>query len=48
MARLSLGLDLRMSKTRLVRLGLLRGTHGKGFAGPNGFVIGFTQRFGPR
>jgi hypothetical protein len=47
MPRLSLGLDVRLTPTRLVRAGVLRSTHGKGSAGPNGFVVGFTQRFGP-
>ncbi len=47
MARLSLGLDVRLSATQLVRVGALRSTHGQGSAGPNGFVVGFTQRFGP-
>jgi hypothetical protein len=48
MARLGVGLDVRVTATQLVRVGLLRSTHGKGSAGPNGFVIGFTQRFGRR
>jgi hypothetical protein len=46
MARLSVGIDLRLNADRLLRIGLLRSTHGKGSSGPNAFVVGFTQRFG--
>lgn len=48
MSRLSVGVDLKLSEDRLLRFGLLRSTHGKGFAGPNSLTIGFAQRFGAR
>jgi hypothetical protein len=46
MARLSLGLDVKLSSNHLLRVGLLRSTHGKGFSGPNGIVFGFSRRVG--
>jgi hypothetical protein len=46
MLRLSIGVDLKLNADRLLRIGLLRSTHGKGSKGPNAFVLGFTQRFG--
>jgi hypothetical protein len=48
MARLSAGFDVKLSTDRLLRFSVLRSTHGKGFAGPNGFAVGVTQRFGTR
>ncbi|HYN07224.1 MAG TPA: hypothetical protein VES67_07520 [Vicinamibacterales bacterium] len=41
------GLVRREAGDRLLRFGLLRSTHGQGSPGPNGFTVGFTQRFGP-
>ena len=46
LARLSLGLDVKLSTNHLLRVGLLRGTHGKGSSGPNAWVIGFSRRIG--
>jgi hypothetical protein len=46
MARLSLGLDVKLSTNHLLRVGLLRSTHGKGSSGPNGLVLGFSRRIG--
>lgn len=46
MARLSVGVDVRLSTNHLLRAGLLRSTHGKGSPGPNGMIVGFTRRIG--
>jgi len=46
LARLSLGLDVKLSTNHLLRVGLLRGTHGKGSSGPNAWVIGLSRRIG--
>jgi hypothetical protein len=44
-SQLTLGVDVRVLRDGLIRVGWLRGKHAGSYGGPSGFIIGFTHRF---